>query len=390
MKLLLEFKDYNDLSFVKDTVEDSILSEIDESINPVVHQSFITISDGEVTCKDLKRSEYSSTDFDFKSYLVSFNERIGKEQFDNISPRIESILSLEFDENIKCISFHLQNFPSSGFIYSSALTLGIHEFIICNEDEYNILKYICNFEYSIEDEIWEIKNNPYTSVIDLTTDDFNNTKGLTIWIRKYLSKLGVNLQLNRENIESNYLNYKISTSFFFNSSRNLNDRWIQDLDLSKPDGKNKTDINVRTWMRDNLPIHYDTLNNLKKIGDKIDSINLKFQLDLNSDPNEEAKRLLDIIKQKVFPIFSNDETDAISNLYKQFEKLEELGIDAEWNNEGNYFYLFDINYKGEHYIAHIKYDVKKKLVKIEIKDKNIEDEIPIEDFCDTIFLLLNE
>ena len=36
MKLLLEFKDYNDLSFVKDTVEDSILSEIDESINPVV------------------------------------------------------------------------------------------------------------------------------------------------------------------------------------------------------------------------------------------------------------------------------------------------------------------------------------------------------------------
>ena len=374
MKLLLEFKDYNDLSFIKDTVEDSILSEIEESIKPVIHQSIISILDGEVTCHDLKRSEYSS-DLDFKSYLVSFNVRIEKEQFDSISPRIESTLSLEFDDKIKCIV--LQSFP-------------INEFVICSDNEYQILKYICNFEYSIEDEIWEIKNNPYTSVIDLTTDDFNNKKDLTIWIRKYLSKLGVNLQLNRENIESNYLNYKISTSFFFNSSRHLNGRWIQDLDLSKPDGKNKTDINVRTWMRDNLPIHYDTLNNLKKIGDKIDSMNLTFQLDLNSDPNVEAEKLLNMIREKVFPIFSNSETDAISNLYKQFEKLEELGIDAEWTHEGNYFYLFDINYKGEHYIVHTKYDVKKKLVKIELKDKNIEEEIPIENFCDTIFLLLSE
>ena len=375
MKLLLEFKDYNDLSFVKDTVEDSILSEIDESINPVFHHSFITISDGEVTCLDLKRSEYSSTDFDFKSYLVSFNVKIGKEQFDNISTRIESILSLEFDENIKCIV--LQSFP-------------ISEFVICNEDEYNILKYICNFEYVIEDEIWEIRNNPYTSAIDLTTDDFNNTKSLTIWIRKYLSKLGVNLKLNRENIESNYLNYKISTSFFFNSSRHLNGRWIQDLDLSKTDVKNKTDINVRTWMKDNLPIHYDTLNNLKKIGDKIDSMNLSFQLDLNSDPNEEAKKLLDIIKEKVFPIFETQETKKISDLYQQFNKLEELGIDAEWTHEGNYFYLFDINYKGKHYIIHIKYDVKKNLVNIELKDKKIFDEVPINEFAQTIYLILQE
>ena len=52
------------------------------------------------------------------------------------------------------------------------------------------------------------------------------------------------------------------------------------------------------------------------------------------------------------------------DLYQQFNRLEELGIDAEWTHEGNYFYLFDINYKGEHYIVHTKYDVKKKLVKI--------------------------
>lgn len=60
MKLLLEFKDYSDLSFIKDTVEDVILSEIEESIEPVIHQSIITISYGEVTCHDLKRSEYKA------------------------------------------------------------------------------------------------------------------------------------------------------------------------------------------------------------------------------------------------------------------------------------------------------------------------------------------
>ena len=375
MKLLLEFKDYNDLSFIKDTVDDTILSEIEESINSVVHQSIITISDGEVTCHDLKWSEYNSSDIDFRSYLVSFSRRIEKEEFDSISPRIESTLSLELDDKINCIA--LQSFP-------------INEFVICNDSEYQILKFICNFEYSIEDEIWEIKDNPYTSVLDLTTDDFNNTKSLTIWIRKYLSKLGVNLKLNRKNIESNYLNYKISTSFFFNSSRHLNGRWIQDLDLDKPDGKHKTDINVRTWMRDNLPIHYDTLNNLKKIGEKINLMNLTFQLDLNSDPNLEAERLLNIIREKVFPIFETQETKRISDLYQQFKKLEESGIDAEWTHEGNYFYLFDINYRGKHYIIHIKYDVKKNLVKVELKDKNIEDEVPIEELSQTIYLLLQE
>ena len=109
MKLLLEFKDYSDLSFIKDTVEDVILSEIEESINTIVHQSIITISDREITCHDLKRSEYSDSELEFISYLVAFNGRIEKEEFDNISLRIESILSLEFDDKIKCIS--LQSFP---------------------------------------------------------------------------------------------------------------------------------------------------------------------------------------------------------------------------------------------------------------------------------------
>ena len=84
MKLLLEFKDYSDLSFIKDTVEDVILSEIEESIEPVIHRSIITISDGEVTCHDLKRSEYNSSSLDFRSYLVAFNSRIEKEDFNKI------------------------------------------------------------------------------------------------------------------------------------------------------------------------------------------------------------------------------------------------------------------------------------------------------------------
>jgi hypothetical protein len=375
MKLLLEFKDYNELSFIKDTVNDAILSEIEESIEPVVHQSIITISDNEITCHDLKRSEFNSRSIDFRSYLVAFNSRMEKEQFDNISTRIESILSLEFDEDIKCVS--LQSFP-------------INEFIICNKREYEILESIVNFEYSIEDEIYEIKDNVYTSVVDLTTDDYENYKSLTIWIRKYLSKLGINLSLVREKIESNYLNYTISTEFFFNSSRHLNGRWIQTLNLDKPDGQYKTDVNIRTWMRDNLPIHYDTLNNLKKIGENIESMNLKFKLDLYEDANVEAERFLRMIMEKVLPIFETQETKRISELYQQFRKLEEYKIDAEWQHQGNYFYLFDINYQGKHYIIQTKYDVKKNLVQIELRDKKIFDEVPINEFTQTIYLILQE
>ena len=172
MKLLLEFKDYSELNFVKDIVNDTFLSEIDESINVQVHKSVIAISGNEVTCHDLERSEWSS-DLEFRSYLVAFNQRVDKETFDDISPRINSTLSQEFDENIKCVA--LQFFP-------------INEFVICNADDYQKLKSIVEFEYSIEDEIYEIKDNEYSSVIDLTTDDFDNKKSLTIWLREYSNK----------------------------------------------------------------------------------------------------------------------------------------------------------------------------------------------------------
>ena len=375
MKLLLEFKDYSDLSFIKDTVEDVILSEIEESIEPVIHRSIITISDGEVTCHDLKRSEYNSS-LDFRSYLVAFNSRIEKEDFNNISSKIESILSLEFDEKIKCTN--LQFFP-------------INEFIICNADEIEILDSICNFEYTIEDELYEIKDNEYTSVIDLTIDDFENTKGITIWMRKYKSNFGVNLRLEREKIESNYLNYKITTSFFFNSARDLPNRWIQEVNLEKPEGFRQSDLNIKNWIERNLhPVHRNVFSELKNIENKISELNLKFKLDFGVDPNEEGERLINMIREKVFPIFSNKETENISNLYGQFKKLEEYGIEAEWQHQGNYFYLFDINYKQKHYIINLKYDIKENLVEIKLKDKNIIDKVPIEELSDTIYLILQE
>jgi hypothetical protein len=376
MKLLLEFKDYNELNFVKDVVNDAFLSEIDESINPQIHKSVITISDCEINCHDLERSEWSS-DLEFRSYLVAFNQRMNKETFDNISPRINSTLSQEFDENIKCVA--LQFFP-------------INEFVICNIDEYSILESINEFEYSIEDEIYEIKDNEYTSVIDLTTDDFDNKKSLTIWLREYSSKFGINLKLNRDKIVSNNLNYKISTSFFFNSSRDLNGRWIQDLDLDKPEGKHKSDLNLKDWIKKNLhSTKWNIMSKLKEIEEKINSLHLTFDLNLDSDSNDEAKRFINMVREKVLPILSNEESNRLKELYEQFNKLKDYNIDAEWQNQGNYFYLFDINYREEHYIINIKYDIKKDLIKIHmLHPSDLSDEIKIEDFCDAIYLLLEE
>ena len=376
MRLLLEFKDYNDLSFIKDTIEDVILSEIEESIDPKVHRSIINISDGVITCHDIKRGEYSS-DLEFVSYLVAFNGRIEKNVFENISGRVESILSLEFDEKIKCTA--LQFFP-------------INEFVICNEKDFYKLQSIIDFENAIEDEIYEIKDNQYTSVIDLTTDDFDNKMSLTIWLREYSSKFGINLKLNRENIESSCLKYKLSTELFFNSARDLPNRWIQIVHLDKPKGKHASDINIEDWIKRNLhPVNWDILKKLGEIEQKINSLNLSFDLDLNDDSNSEAERFINMIIEKVFSIFSNEKTNRLKELYNQFNKLKDYDIDAEWQHQGNYFYLFDINYRKEHYIINIKYDTKKDLINIHmLHPSNLSDEIKIEDFCETIYLLLQE
>jgi len=278
MRLLLEFKDYNELNFVKEVVEDTFLSEIDEQIDPKIHKSILTISDNQITCHDLERSEYSS-DLEFRSYLVSFKGRMEKDTFNEISKILESILSNEFDEKIKCISL-----------------------------------------------------------------------------------------------------------LFLNTARDLIGRWLQDLNLNFP-----IPSSVDKWIEKNLNTKTsDLVEKLSIINDKINSLNLTFELDLNTNSETETERFLKMLREKVFPIFSNEESNKIEELFNEFRKLEEYQIDADWHNRGNYFFLFNINFKDNFYIFDVYYDIKKDIVKIELKDKNIIEEVPIDEFSQTIYLLLQE
>jgi hypothetical protein len=188
------------------------------------------------------------------------------------------------------------------------------------------------------------------------------------------------------------LNYKISTELFFNSARDLPNRWIQIVYLDKPKGKHASDINIEDWIKRNLhPVKWNILEKLGEINQKVNSLNLSFDLDLNDDSNSEAERFINIIREKVFSILSNEESNRLKELYNQFNKLKDYDIDAEWQHQGNYFYLFDINYRKEHYIINIKYDIKKDLINIHmLHPSNLSDEIKIEDFCETIYLLLQE
>ena len=108
--------------------------------------------------------------------------------------------------------------------------------------------------------------------------------GITIWLTKYLKKLGINLTLNRKSIDKSSIKYEITIQYLFNSSRNLNGRWLQDIKYNS-DGKyssyNQIAINIRNWIRDNLPVHYRTLDTLHELGKKIERLNLSFELDLN-------------------------------------------------------------------------------------------------------------
>ena len=104
-----------------------------------------------------------------------------------------------------------------------------------------------------------------------------------------------------------------------------------------------------------------------------------------------------MIREKVFPIFSDDLSKRLANLYSQFNKLEEFGIDATWTNQGNYSFLFDINYKTKHYIFNVKL-ILNNLNQVEIecmryhalKELNIKDTVPINEVANTIFLILQE
>ena len=156
-------------------------------------------------------------------------------------------------------------------------------------------------------------------------------------------------------------------------------------------------MHLKNWIRDNLPVHYRTLDRLYEIGKKIESLNLSFDLDLESSNEAEAERFVNMIREKVFPLFSDDSSKRLANLYSQFNKLQEFGIDATWTNEGNYSFLFDINYKKNHYIFKVKLILNNiNQVEIEwiryhtLKELNIKDTVPINEVANTIFLILQE
>jgi hypothetical protein len=372
MKYLLEFYEFEDISELKEIIRDILLSEIDESIE-------IKITEKIFLNTKLKTKIVRNTDFDFPCHLISLSENISEEQFKNISERLETILSIEFDNKFKC----LESLVSSSIFY------------LIDEIDYFKIKSINEFEEGLEEAIWQIDNNEYSPVIDLTVDDLddwenNEHKSIIIWIRLFNSKIGLSMSLIKRDIKNNIANYDILVEPVFNSNKNLIDRFVSKINMERIDPR------IIEWIKNNIPIHYGrngsgAINKIKEFEKSIENLNLSFNLDLNSDCESESDRLIEMIREKVFPIFSNDFTTNLSKLYQQFKKLEEYNIDTNWTNQGNYYFVFDINYKDKFHLLNVKFDTKtKNTVEIEFKDLNIKEVIPIEKFSETIFLYLEE
>lgn len=366
MKHLLEFYNYEEFSDLKEIVNDIFLSEFDESMNIDIKKSII---DCNFEFKVEKKS-----DFDFDCYLVTFDYKISKKEFLKISERLEKVILLEMDDEIKC--FEVQTFP-------------IEKFCIIWKKDFDKINAIYEFENSIEDAIYDIENNEYSPVIDITFDDMNDWKNsnhvaISIWIRLFNSKLGFSLSMIKKSLDEEKAYYILLSEPVFNS-RNLSDRYVSKINMDNIDPR------IKEWIKNNIPVHYGTINKIKEFDKKIDDLNLTFSLDLDSDTETESKRLISMIRDKVFPIFSNDFTINLAKLYKEFKKLEEYNIDANWTNQGNYFFVFDINYKGEFYILNVEFNTEtKNTVKIEFKDLNKKEEVSVSDFTETVYLYLEE
>jgi hypothetical protein len=366
MKHLLEFYNYEEFSDLKEIVNDIFLSEFDESMNIEIKKSII---DCNFQFKIEKKNE-----FDFNCYLVTFDYKISKEEFLKISERLEKVILLEMDDEIKC--FEVQTFP-------------IEKFCIIWKKDFDKINAIYEFENGIEDAIYDIENDEYSPVIDLTLDNLNDWKNnnhvaISIWIRLFNSKLGLSLSMIKISLDEEIAYYRLISEPVFNS-RNLSDRWISKINMDNIDPR------IREWIKNNIPVHYGTINKIKEFDKKIDDLNLTFSLDLDSDTETESKRLISMIRDKVFPIFSNDFTTNLAKLYKEFKKLEEYNIDANWTNHGNYFFVFDINYKGKFYILNVKFNTKtKNTVEIEFKDLDKKEEVSVSDFTETVYLYLEE
>jgi hypothetical protein len=377
MKYLLEFYNYEEFSDLKEIVNDIFLSEFDESMNIEIKKSIINCN---LQFKAEKKSE-----FDFNCYLVTFDYKISKEDFLKISERLEKVILLEMDDEIKCFEVDAHR---------------IEKFCIIWKKDFDKINAIYEFENSIEDAIYDIENNEYSPAINITFDslnDWNNRDhaAISIWIRLFGSRLGLSLSMIKTSLDEKTAYYRLISEPVFNENRNLSNRYVSKINMNNIHPK------IRKWIKNNIPallayaqeeyVNYNTINKIKEFDKKIDDLNLTFNLDLDSDAETESKRLISMIRDKVFPIFSNDFTKNLAKLYKEFKKLEEYNIDANWTNQGNYFFVFDINYKGKFYMLNVKFNTKtKNTVEIEFKDLDKKEEVSVSDFTETVYLYLEE
>lgn len=288
---------------------------------------------------------------------------------------------MEFNTNYKCIVQKGKNNRLSNTLIC-----------ILDSNDYLIIKSINDFENFIEDSFYLkmvgiSSNNEYSPIINILIDEEVSWekgyyKKIIIWLREMDNRVGIKLSILRENINNNFINYSISSNLIYNESNTSIYTYEKNLDLKN--------LPVKINFLSKKPDGISALKKLKEINDDINNSNFIFKMDIYQDIEIESNRFVDLVRNEILVLFSNEITSNLSLLYKEFEKLEEYNIEANWTSQGNYLYIFDINYKGNFYLLNVKFDLKSDNVKIEFKDLDIKDNIKIKDFSETIYLYLEE
>jgi len=353
MKFLLEFFEYDedDLNIISEIVTHLFLSEFDLNLNPSIRKDNISIGQGKL------EMEYNI--ISKNCYLVKYDPKNENRGIFNksIFKSINYALSFEFNKDIVCI----ENFSD----------IGSKSFIICEASSLNSFSNILDFEDQLND-ISYIDKNEYQNTLEITVNYFKaNIISITIWLNKFDNKIGVVINFFRYKIEDNNLFYKKSVEYIYSGSFGSNFNY---LNLSKD--KKSLIFNSK---------NYDT-NRILEYGKKINEIDFDFILDI--DDNSESDRFIKIFREKVLKIFSTDETELTKKLYNEFDRLIEYEIDADWQRIKNNSYTFDINYKNSHYILNVDY-INGEL-NLNFKGINIRDSSTIDDFCQNVYLHLEE
>jgi hypothetical protein len=371
MNYLLEFHQFDDLSELQIIIKDLISSEIDESLDVKVLKSII---DTDFNIKTKK-----SNQFEFDCYLVSIkNIIIDSELYKNILLRLEKILNIEFDDEFKCLK--LLRKTTSGENASIC---------IMSKNDFFKIKSIYDFESNIEESIWDIPNNEYSPVININTDQKTSWENgiyntISIWLRELDNKIGIEISLIKKDIESNFVEYSINAKAVFNEYNIASSTYSKEINLEN------VPLRIRAFI-DRKSKNYSFFKELKKYCDIINSYT--FKLDIDEFTEKESERFVNFIRNKILTHFSNEITSNLSRLYSEFEKLKEYNIEVNWTNQGNYFFILDINYKGNLYLLNVDFKNRENQsdkIKIEFKDLGIKDTIPIEYFSETVYLYLEE